>query len=159
MRRLLRMRPVSVVLKYTVPRVCMLPPSAAALSSSAGSSSSSRAQEPPLLVGRPSFSGLVSHLLQKSLLDKKKTVDAKRRVLVTTPIFYVNGAPHIGHMFTCVRALFFPALFCCDKFNMFWLTRMRGGGGCVETTSFSLPVPMSTASRYESRERCASLLN
>jgi hypothetical protein len=147
---------VSVVLKYTVPRVYMLPPSAAALSSSAGSSSSSsssRAQEPPLLVGRPSFSGLVSHLLQKSILDKKKTVDAKRRVLVTTPIFYVNGAPHIGHMFTCVRALFFPALFCCDllpaffccdKFNMFWLTRMRGGGGCVETTSFSLLVPMST---------------
>jgi methionyl-tRNA synthetase len=30
--------------------------------------------------------------------------DAKRRMLVTTPIFYVNGAPHIGHMFTCVLA-------------------------------------------------------
>ena len=43
-------------------------------------------------------------MMQRALLDKRKVAETKRRVLVTTPIFYVNGAPHIGHMFTCVLA-------------------------------------------------------
>lgn len=42
--------------------------------------------------------------MQRALLDKRKPAETKRRMLVTTPIFYVNGAPHIGHMFTCVLA-------------------------------------------------------
>ena len=81
------------------------------MSSSAGSSSSSSssapAKEPPLLVNRPSFSSLLAQLMQRSLVgskQQKQQADAKRRVLVTTPIFYVNGAPHIGHMFTVVLA-------------------------------------------------------
>jgi hypothetical protein len=82
-------------------RFRMFLPSAAALSSSAGSGST---KEPPLLIGRPSFSGLVASLMQRSMLDKRKAAETKRRMLVTTPIFYVNGAPHIGHMFTCVLA-------------------------------------------------------
>ena len=84
-------------------RFCLRPP-AAVLSSTAGSSSPPA--EPPLLVARPSFSGLLAHLMQRAvhLPRNNNTPDSKRRILVTTPIFYVNGAPHIGHMFTCVLA-------------------------------------------------------
>ena len=99
--RLLTVRSSAASYAPSVPRSRMLSPPSAALSSPAGSSAT---REPPLLIGRPSFSGLVANLTQRALLDKRKSAETKRRMLVTTPIFYVNGAPHIGHMFTCVLA-------------------------------------------------------
>ena len=97
-----RLLPLRLRVPSFFPRRC-LPPHAAALSSSAGSSSSGN--EPPLLVNRPSFNSLLAQLMQRSLVgSKQQHAEAKRRVLVTTPIFYVNGAPHIGHMFTVVLA-------------------------------------------------------
>jgi hypothetical protein len=100
--RLLPVRLADVSRTLSLPLRFRVRAPAAALSSS--SRSSAPPEEPPLLVARPSFSGLLAHFMQRSISLKDKPPESKRRMLVTTPIFYVNGAPHIGHMFTCVLA-------------------------------------------------------
>ena len=33
-----------------------------------------------------------------------KTKSSKSSILITTPLFYVNGAPHIGHLYSALQA-------------------------------------------------------
>ncbi len=45
--------------------------------------------------------GGVRHVEAESFDQKFKKM---QRLLITTPIFYVNGPPHLGHVYSCVVA-------------------------------------------------------
>ena len=51
-----------------------------------------------------------------------------KKFYITTPIYYVNARPHIGHAYTTIA---------CDT--------MRGGIACWATTPGSSPEPTNTA--------------
>ena len=56
-----------------------------------------------------------------------------RRYYVTTPIYYVNGAPHIGHAYTSVAADVMARWKRLDGFDVFFLTGTDEHGQKVET--------------------------
>jgi methionyl-tRNA synthetase len=55
-----------------------------------------------------------------------------RRYYVTTPIYYVNGAPHIGHAYTSVAADVMARWKRLDGFDVFFLTGTDEHGQKVE---------------------------
>ena len=58
-----------------------------------------------------------------------------RRYYVTTPIYYVNGAPHIGHAYTSVAADVMARWKRLDGFDVFFLTGTDEHGQKVETAA------------------------
>ncbi|MEJ0019870.1 MAG: methionine--tRNA ligase [Acetobacteraceae bacterium] len=57
------------------------------------------------------------------------------RYYVTTPIYYVNGAPHIGHAYTSVAADVMARWKRLDGFDVFFLTGTDEHGQKVETAA------------------------
>jgi methionyl-tRNA synthetase len=55
-----------------------------------------------------------------------------KRYYVTTPIYYVNGAPHIGHAYTSIAADVMARWKRLDGFNVFFLTGTDEHGQKVE---------------------------
>jgi len=55
-----------------------------------------------------------------------------QRYYLTTPIFYVNGAPHIGHAYTCVASDVLARWKRLDGFEVFFLTGTDEHGVKVE---------------------------
>jgi methionyl-tRNA synthetase len=58
-----------------------------------------------------------------------------RRYYVTTPIYYVNGAPHIGHAYTSVAADVMARWKRLDGFDVFFLTGTDEHGQKVEAAA------------------------
>ena len=58
-----------------------------------------------------------------------------RRYYVTTPIYYVNGAPHIGHAYTSIAADVMARWKRLDGFEVFFLTGTDEHGQKVETAA------------------------
>src|SRR5215469_14748837 len=56
----------------------------------------------------------------------------KQRYYVTTPIYYVNGAPHIGHAYTSIAADVMARWKRLDGFDVFFLTGTDEHGQKVE---------------------------
>ena len=56
-----------------------------------------------------------------------------RRYYITTPIYYVNGAPHIGHAYTSIAADVMARWKRLDGFDVFFLTGTDEHGQKVET--------------------------
>ena len=54
-------------------------------------------------------------------------------IYVTTPIYYVNGAPHIGHAYTSIAADVMARWKRLDGFDVFFLTGTDEHGQKVET--------------------------
>ncbi len=54
---------------------------------------------------------------------------------VTTPIFYVNGAPHIGHAYTCIAADVLARWQRLDGYDVFFLTGTDEHGQKVQKAS------------------------
>lgn len=59
----------------------------------------------------------------------------KQRYYVTTPIYYVNGAPHIGHAYTSIAADVMARWKRLDGFDVFFLTGTDEHGQKVETAA------------------------
>ena len=55
-----------------------------------------------------------------------------KRYYVTTPIYYVNGAPHIGHAYTSIAADVMARWKRLDGFDVFFLTGTDEHGQKVE---------------------------
>ena len=55
-----------------------------------------------------------------------------RRYYITTPIYYVNGAPHIGHAYTSIAADVMARWKRLDGFDVFFLTGTDEHGQKVE---------------------------
>ena len=55
-----------------------------------------------------------------------------RRYYITTPIYYVNGAPHIGHAYTSIAADVMARCKRLDGFDVFFLTGTDEHGQKVE---------------------------
>jgi methionyl-tRNA synthetase len=58
-----------------------------------------------------------------------------RRYYVTTPIYYVNGAPHIGHAYTSIAADVMARWKRLDGFDVFFLTGTDEHGQKVESAA------------------------
>jgi methionyl-tRNA synthetase len=56
----------------------------------------------------------------------------KQRYFVTTPIYYVNGAPHIGHAYTSIAADVMARFKRLDGYDVFFLTGTDEHGQKVE---------------------------
>ncbi len=56
----------------------------------------------------------------------------KSRYYITTPIYYVNGAPHIGHAYTSIAADVMARFMRLDGFDVFFLTGTDEHGQKVE---------------------------
>ena len=78
-----------------------------------------------------------------------------RRYYVTTPIYYVNGAPHIGHAYTSVAADVMARWKRLDGFDVFFLTGTDEHGQKVERAARARghrpAQPLSTRCRPISR--------
>ncbi len=59
----------------------------------------------------------------------------KTKYYITTPIYYVNGAPHIGHAYTSVAADVMARWKRLDGFDVFFLTGTDEHGQKVETAA------------------------
>ncbi len=59
----------------------------------------------------------------------------KQRFYVTTPIYYVNGAPHIGHAYTSIAADVIARWKRLDGFDVFFLTGTDEHGQKVEAAA------------------------
>jgi methionyl-tRNA synthetase len=57
------------------------------------------------------------------------------RYYVTTPIYYVNGAPHIGHAYTSIAADVMARWKRLDGYDVFLLTGTDEHGQKVETAA------------------------
>ena len=70
--------------------------------------------------------------------DRRRPRDAQRKNVmkpefyVTTPIYYVNGAPHIGHAYTSIAADVMARFKRLDGFDVFFLTGTDEHGQKVE---------------------------
>ena len=60
---------------------------------------------------------------------------------VTTPIFYVNGAPHIGHAYTMIAADVLARFKRLDGFDVYFLTGTDEHGQKVEKASADAGLP------------------
>src|SRR5579864_3520724 len=58
-----------------------------------------------------------------------------RRYYVTTPIYYVNGAPHIGHAYTSIAADVMARFKRLDGFDVFFLTGTDEHGQKMQQTA------------------------
>jgi methionyl-tRNA synthetase len=67
-----------------------------------------------------------------------------RRYYVTTPIYYVNGAPHIGHAYTSVAADVMARWKRLDGFDVFFLTGTDEHGQKVEKAAADAGVDPQT---------------
>jgi methionyl-tRNA synthetase len=56
----------------------------------------------------------------------------KKRYFVTTPIYYVNGAPHVGHAYTSIAADVMARFKRLDGYDVFYLTGTDEHGQKVE---------------------------
>src|SRR5271163_3323283 len=56
----------------------------------------------------------------------------KQRYYVTTPIYYVNGAPHVGHAYTSIAADVMARFKRLDGYDVFFLTGTDEHGQKVE---------------------------
>src|SRR5690242_16545542 len=75
----------------------------------------------------PRDRGQSRHALRKFVMSK--------RYYVTTPIYYVNGAPHIGHAYTSVAADVMARWKRLDGFDVFFLTGTDEHGQKVEAAA------------------------
>ena len=58
-----------------------------------------------------------------------------KRFYLTTPIYYVNGAPHIGHAYTSIAADVLARWKRLDGFDVFFLTGTDEHGQKVEKSA------------------------
>ena len=58
-----------------------------------------------------------------------------QRFYVTTPIYYVNGAPHLGHAYTSIAADIMARFKRLDGFDVFFLTGTDEHGQKVEAAA------------------------
>ena len=78
---------------------------------------------------------------ERSNLDKRQAIVAglapaerlmSKRFYITTPIYYVNGAPHIGHAYTSIAADVMARWKRLDGYDVFFLTGTDEHGQKVE---------------------------
>jgi methionyl-tRNA synthetase len=62
----------------------------------------------------------------------------KKSIYITTPIFYPNGKPHLGHLHTCFLASFFATAFKNFNYEVFFLTGVDEHGQKIANTAKSL---------------------
>src|SRR5271165_2496371 len=55
-----------------------------------------------------------------------------KRCYITTPIYYVNGAPHVGHAYTSIAADVMARFKRLDGYDVFYLTGTDEHGQKVE---------------------------
>ena len=67
-----------------------------------------------------------------------------QRYYVTTPIYYVNGAPHIGHAYTSIAADVMARWKRLDGFDVFFLTGTDEHGQKVEKAAADAGVDPQT---------------
>ena len=67
-----------------------------------------------------------------------------RRFYITTPIYYVNGAPHIGHAYTSVATDVLARWKRLDGFEVFFLTGTDEHGQKVEAAARAAGVDPQT---------------
>ena len=58
---------------------------------------------------------------------------SKQKYYITTPIYYVNGAPHLGHAYTSTAADVLARFKRLDGFDVFFLTGTDEHGQKVES--------------------------
>lgn len=58
-------------------------------------------------------------------------------ILITTPIYYVNGSPHIGHAYTSIVADFYARFYRMTGANTYLLTGTDEHGQKVAQTGYS----------------------
>ena len=76
---------------------------------------------------------------------------------VTTPIYYVNGAPHIGHAYTSIAADVMARFKRLDGYDVFFLTGTdEHGQKMVQTAELeklsALEVATRNAQRFKDRK-------
>lgn len=59
-------------------------------------------------------------------------------IYITTPIFYTNGTPHLGHLHTCLLADFFTKSFRYFSYKAFFLTGTDEHGQKISNTAKNL---------------------
>ena len=64
--------------------------------------------------------------------DAQRKYVMTRRYYITTPIYYVNGAPHLGHAYTSIAADVMARFKRLDGFDVFFLTGTDEHGQKVE---------------------------
>ena len=67
-----------------------------------------------------------------------------RRFYITTPIYYVNGAPHIGHAYTSIAADVLARFKRLDGYDVFFLTGTDEHGQKVEQAARAAGVDPQT---------------
>ncbi len=72
-----------------------------------------------------------------------------KRFYITTPIYYVNGAPHIGHAYTSIAADVMARFKRLDGYDVFFLTGTDEHGQKVEKAAARMPG--STRKRFADR--------
>ena len=60
---------------------------------------------------------------------------SKQKFYITTPIYYVNGAPHLGHAYTSTAADVLARFKRLDGFDVFFLTGTDEHGQKVEAAA------------------------
>lgn len=61
-----------------------------------------------------------------------------KRYMITTPIYYVNGAPHIGHAYTSIAADVMARFKRLDGYDVFFLTGTDEHGQKVEQAAHAV---------------------
>jgi methionyl-tRNA synthetase len=64
----------------------------------------------------------------------------KKKLYITTPIFYVNGEPHLGHLHTCFLGDFFKKTFIYFNYEVFFLTGTDEHGQKIQNTAKKLGI-------------------
>src|ERR1700709_1987579 len=68
----------------------------------------------------------------------------KQNYYITTPIYYVNGAPHLGHAYTSIAADVMPRFKRLDGYEVFFLTGTDEHGQKVEQAAADAGVDPQT---------------
>jgi methionyl-tRNA synthetase len=64
----------------------------------------------------------------------------KKKLYITTPIFYTNGDPHLGHLHTCFLGDFFKKTFSYFNYDVFFLTGTDEHGQKIQNTAKKLNI-------------------
>ena len=70
-----------------------------------------------------------------------------QKFYITTPIYYVNGAPHIGHAYTSIAADVMARFKRLDGYDVFFLTGTDEHGQKVEQAARDAGVDPQTFTR------------
>lgn len=105
---------------------------------------------------KPAYSSLskTSNRLRKQAILNENGIKYNENFFITTPIYYVNGLPHLGHAYTSVLCDIIARFHRKDNMNVFFLTGTDEHGQKVEQSAIkSNKTPMQFADEVSEQFR------